>query len=69
MFYNDDDNNSASDWAEEKIDQVKEGVQDGVDAVKADAEQTGRDIQNPELDELTENKMLGNEGDTSDGSN
>ena len=69
MFLNDDQSSSASDWAEEKIDQVKDGVQSAGEAVGEDLKQTGKDIQNPELDELTENKMLGNEGDTSDGSN
>jgi hypothetical protein len=62
----DENNQSASDWAADKADDAKEGLESAGEAVKEDWEQTKKDVKDPDLSELTENKMLGNEGDTSD---
>jgi hypothetical protein len=66
MLLQDENNQSASDWAEDKVDDAKDGLENAGEAVKEDWEQTKEDVKDPDLDELGENKMLGNEGDTSD---
>lgn len=68
MFYknNDDHDTSASDWAGDKVDDAKDAAADVGEAVKEDWEQTKKDVADPDMGELGENKMLGNDGDTSD---